>query len=90
MTVYVNKLRTRYGGLTLCHLLADSVEELHAAAKKLGVEPQLFQKDGMPHYDLSLKKRDLAIKAGAKVIDREELAGLMKKYGLQAGDPPAI
>jgi hypothetical protein len=80
MSVYVNKLRTRYGGLSLCHLLADSPSELHEMAAILGLEPSLFQADKIPHYDLSLAKRDQAIAAGALVIDRAQLALLMVKY----------
>jgi hypothetical protein len=80
MAVYVNKLRTRFGGLSLCHLLADSLEELHAAAQKIGVDPALFQRDQIPHYDLSRAKREQAIKAGAKVIDRQGLAALVQTY----------
>ena len=80
MSVYVNKLRARYGGLTLCHLLADSVEELHAMAARIGVERGLFQQDRIPHYDLSRTKREEAIAAGALVIDRQQLEQLMGRF----------
>jgi hypothetical protein len=80
MSVYVNKLRTRYGGLTLCHLLADTLPELHDMARRLGLGPELFQQDRIPHYDLSRARRDQAIADGAKVIDRHQLAELMLCY----------
>jgi hypothetical protein len=77
MAVYVNKLRTRYGSLTLCHLLADTLPELHFMAERLGLGPELFQQDPIPHYDLSLARREQAIAAGASVIDRQGLAEVM-------------
>ena len=80
MAVYVNKMRARYGALTLCHLLADSVDELHAMAARIGLEPMLFNAGKIPHYDLSVAKRDQAIAAGAQVIDRQQLADLIRKY----------
>jgi len=84
MAVYVNKLRPRFGGLSLCHLLADSLDELHAMARKISVEPSLFQHDHIPHYDLSRAKREQAIAAGAKVIDRHELALLVERFSKKA------
>ena len=80
MAVYVNKLRRRFGGLSLCHLLADSLDELHAMATRIGLEPSLFNRDRIPHYDLSLTKRREAISAGAVEIDRQQLAVLMQRF----------
>ncbi len=80
MAVYVNKLKTRFGSLTLCHLIADTEAELHAMAAKIGIERRWFQPDHIPHYDISVKKRDLALKMGAIAIDRQKLAALMERY----------
>jgi hypothetical protein len=80
MAAYVNKLRTRYGSLRFCHLLADSQDELHAMALKLGMDRRNFQTDGIPHYDLSLAKRDSAIAAGAQVIGRAQLLQLVRRF----------
>jgi hypothetical protein len=84
MAVYVNKLRPRFGGLSLCHLLADSLDELHAMAARIGLEPSLFNLEIIPHYDLSRAKRQRAIAAGAKVIDRQQLAMLTERYSGRA------
>jgi hypothetical protein len=80
MAVYVNKLKTRFGSLTLCHLIADTEAELHAMAASIGIERRWFQADHIPHYDISVKKRDLALKRGAIAIDRQKLAELMARY----------
>lgn len=35
-----------------CHLVADTVGELHEAAAKLGLKREWFQEASYPHYDL--------------------------------------
>lgn len=51
------------------HLQADTVEELHAFAARLGLKRSWFQtKEGRPdydHYDLTRSKRDMALRFGA-------------------------
>ena len=80
MALYVNKLRTRYGSMRFCHLLADSQDELHATALALGMDRRNFQTDGIPHYDLSLTKREKAIARGAQVIGRAQLRELVRRF----------
>lgn len=49
-----------------CHLSADTTEELHAFAKKLGLKRSWFQNHKLlAHYDLVPSKREQAIKLGA-------------------------
>jgi hypothetical protein len=78
------------------HLISDeSLEELHAFAKKLGLKKSWFQeKSGRnyhPHYDLTtLNKREDAAKRGATYVSpqtllrRLQLAPYMKKRGKSA------
>lgn len=80
MAVYVNKLRARFGGLTMCHLLADGTAELHAMARELGIETRWFQPFPYPHYDISLERRDLALTLGAKAIDRQKLEEIAERW----------
>lgn len=51
------------------HLQADTVEELHAFAARLGLKRSWFQsKPGRPemdHYDCTRSKRELALSLGA-------------------------
>lgn len=66
-----------------CHMLADTEEELHEMALKIGMKRGWFQ-DGethtMPHYDLVESRRILAIKNGAIEINRNQLIEMLKKY----------
>ena len=87
MAVYVNKLKARFGGLTLCHLLADSVAELHGMARSLGIEPRWFQPFPYPHYDISVSKRDRAVELGAIAIDRHRLEQLAARWVPKTPEP---
>lgn len=55
-----------------CHLTADTVDELHAFAKKIGMKRAWFQISApprsVPHYDLTPRKREAALKAGAVFV----------------------
>lgn len=67
MAVYVDKLRNwgwRLG--PSCHLYADTNEELHAFAARIGLKRAWFQaKSSGPHYDLTKGRREVAIRLGA-------------------------
>ncbi len=81
MTVYVDDARNGFGRMVMCHMFADTPEELHAMASVIGMKPQWYQspeKASFPHYDLSLTKRALAVAKGAKEISRKECAAFMK------------
>lgn len=73
MSVYVDKLRDWGWKLgPSCHMIADSNEELHEMAKKIGMKREWFQTKSSPHYDLVESKRKKAIALGAiELGDRE-------------------
>lgn len=52
-----------------CHMFADSVEELHEFANKIGMRREWFQDKKLPHYDLTAKRRQLAMQYGAIEVD---------------------
>lgn len=71
MTVYVDDMRAPFGRLVMCHMIADTDEELHAMADTIGVARRWHQKPpraSSSHYDIALSKRALAVKAGAVEI----------------------
>lgn len=54
-----------------CHMYADSLEELHAMATKIGLRLSWFQNHRtLQHYDLVTSKRVLAVRYGAIEHDR--------------------
>ena len=57
-----------------CHLVADTVEELHAFARLLGLRRGWFQPVSWPHYDLTPARREKAVALGAVQKTSRELA----------------
>jgi hypothetical protein len=78
MAVYVDDMCAPYGRMKMCHMLADSDEELHAMAAKIGVARRWHQAPPRhdSHYDIALSKKALAIAAGAVEITWKQ-AGAM-------------
>ena len=79
MAVYVDAARNKYGRMVMCHMIADTVAELHVMAEKIRMKREWFQPFSSPHYDLSLSRRALAVKHGAVEVDRRELVAVMKR-----------
>jgi hypothetical protein len=69
MGVYVDDMRTPYGRLILCHMLADTPDELHAMDDRIGISRHWLHGD---HYDICLITRAIAVKAGAVEITKRE------------------
>lgn len=52
-----------------CHMWADTTEELHVMAKRIGLRREWFQdKPGFPHYDLTPPRRQEALMCGAEFM----------------------
>lgn len=75
MTVYVDGQRNNYGRMKMCHMVADTKEELLEMVDKIGVNRKWIQKENTPyeHFDISLGKRKLAIENGAVAVSSKEL-----------------
>ena len=70
-----------------CHLMADTVDELHAFAARIGMRRAWFQtsRKGLPHYDLTRPRRARAVALGAVELTRAEfVARVRTARGLQA------
>ena len=80
MTVYVDKAIHKYRRMIMCHMMADTIEELHDMADKIGVNKKWFQsKASSPHYDICKSKRALAVFHGVKEVSRRELVEVIRK-----------
>lgn len=76
MTVYVDNMRARFGRLVMCHMIADTDEELCAMAARIGVAQRWHQGD---HFDVCLAKRALAVAAGAIEITMRQCGAMVAR-----------
>ena len=79
MTVYVDEAKNKFRGMKMCHMMADTVEELHEMADVIGLERRWYQEKSSPHYDVCLSKRREAIANGAEKMDMRKLVELVRK-----------
>ena len=88
MSVYVDDMEAPYGRMIMCHMLADTPEELRAMAKKIGVPHKWLQKAGThrEHFDICKQKRCQAVMFGAVEITMQELVGKCRDKQAK-GDP---
>ena len=77
MSTYVDNAFIPFGRMKMCHMIADSEEELHEMADRIGMQRAWFQAGSRPHYDVSKSKRKLAIEYGANEITIRELVALL-------------
>lgn len=73
MSVYVDDVRHRFGRMVMCHMWADSLDELLAMADRIGLARRWLQQPPQAswlHFDVSLSLKEKAIQAGAVLTDR--------------------
>lgn len=102
MSVYVDPL-INYGAgdeaprcfrnVESCHMYADTLDELHAFARKIGLQRSWFQNHRfLPHYDLIASKRGIAIAFGAISHTSKEMVAFKKRITSDTAtlpsDPP--
>lgn len=86
MSVYVDPLfgtaRTRRWPYDVaCHMTADSFDELHAFAARIGLKHSWFQADSsLPHYDLTPGVRARAVRLGAIEISAVEMGRKCREW----------
>ena len=83
MSVYVDDAVTLWRGRRWAHLMADTLDELHAMAARLGMPRRAFQdKSSGAHYDLTEELREQALQFGAVAIsrhrDREQVRAIIR------------
>ena len=73
MAVYVDDAVTLWRGQRWAHLMADTLDELHAFAARLGLRRDKFQdKTSGAHYDVPAPLREEALRLGAVAISRHD------------------
>lgn len=75
MAVYIDDMRAPYGRMIMCHMMADTTEELIDMAVRIGMRRNWIQSAGKPneHFDVSLSRRRLAIQLGAVEVTTRDL-----------------
>lgn len=76
--MYVDEAVWPFGRMVMCHMLADTDDELHAMADKLGVSRRWHQNTKYSHYDICKSKRALAVSFGAIEIDRRQFVTMAR------------
>ena len=69
-----------------CHMVSDSLTELHAFARRLSLKRCWYQGNALPHYDLTPNKRIQALRLGAIEITDKQLVEMISKYRKVATD----
>ena len=95
MTVYVDDMEADFGRMVMCHMLADTDEELLAMADRIGVARKWHQYPGTPrsHFDIAKTKRAAALAAGAMPIrwrDSGRICMHRRKVALGKAEPLTI
>jgi hypothetical protein len=79
MPVYVDDARNPFRGHLMCHMIADTLGELHAMADAIGMQRRWFQPRSFPHYDLPQAQRAAALRLGAIPVDRRGIVRTMRR-----------
>ncbi len=79
MAVYVDDMEAPYGRMVMCHMIADTHDELIAMVLLIGVNPKWIQDAGTfsEHFDIAKVKKRRAIELGALLIESRELVARM-------------
>jgi hypothetical protein len=76
-----------------CHMVADTLEELHAFAEALGLKRAWFQsaeRHKLAHYDLTIGRREKAVRKGAIELSRHEFVDRFVKPAIERRRQPAV
>jgi hypothetical protein len=85
MAVYVDPSNWKYGRMHMCHMVADTEQELHAMADAIGVDRSNYHDH---HYNICKAKRELAIREGAVKITSRQAVVVRNKLR-QATESPS-
>lgn len=79
--VFVDDAKHRYGRMTMCHMVADSHDELLEMATAIGVAHRWIQQAGTvyEHFDICLASRAKAVERGAVEVTQRELVSKIRR-----------
>lgn len=79
--VYIDNFEAPFGRMRMCHMIADTTEELLAMVDKIGVQRKWIQYPGTynEHFDICLTKKKKAIEFGAKEITARQYAEMVNQ-----------
>lgn len=81
--VYVDDADVPKYGRKWCHMTADSLDELHVFAARIGLPPRAFHRGARhPHYDITADQRLNAIRRGARPISQREVVRIARQISL--------
>jgi hypothetical protein len=80
MAIYVDNERIEWRGKRWCHLVADSLDELHLFAARIGLRRCWFQgRASFPHYDVTTDVRERALLIGAIAAGKTQMLVAARK-----------
>ena len=86
MSVYVDDMEAAFGRMKMCHMIADTPQELLTMVDRIGVRQKWIQKAGThrEHFDIAKSKRALAVKHGAVEVSMVELVEIINRRTIEA------
>lgn len=81
MPVYIDDYNAPYRSMIMCHMVADTTEELLDMCTKIGVAHKWIQYKGTynEHFDICLTKKKKALQQGAIEIGFRDYATFVNK-----------
>lgn len=81
--VYVDDAKNPFGRMLMSHMIADTEDELHKMAKRIGLQRKWYQPNHS-HYDVCQSKKKLAISYGAVEITSQELVSILRRAKIRS------
>lgn len=80
LMVYIDNFNIKYRNMIMCHMIADTTEELLNMATQIGVNHKWIQDKGLDseHFDICQKKKKIALSLGAKEVTVREIVKIIK------------
>ncbi len=70
-------------GNVWAHMVADTLDELHDFARRLGLKRRHFNDGPHPHYELTLGRWSEARRLGAQQVTRSELVAIARGCSIE-------